>query len=76
MAPTITVGKQKYTHVSRVVIRTTAVYKIIEARHFGILLGYEKDDIIYIENVYFPEEQEPNGNFLSTEVIGNHRAVF
>jgi hypothetical protein len=40
MAPTLTIGKQIYTHVDKVIIKTTSVYKIIDANLFGILLGY------------------------------------
>ena len=49
MAPTITVGKQSYTHVQKVVIKTLSVYKIIDAGLFGILLGSEKDGVVLVE---------------------------
>jgi hypothetical protein len=35
----------------------------------GILLGTEKDGIIFVEDVYFPEDQEPNSNYLSPDSI-------
>ena len=54
MAPTLTIGQQKYAHVRRVVIKTTAVYRVAESKLFGILLGRIKEDIIEVEDVYFP----------------------
>lgn len=39
MAPTVTIQKQPYSHVKKVVIRTTSVHRIIDANLFGILLG-------------------------------------
>lgn len=39
MAPTLTIQKQPYSHVKKVVIRTTSVHRIIDANLFGILLG-------------------------------------
>lgn len=55
MAPTITVQKQPYSHVTKVIIRTTSVHKIIDANLFGILLGFEKEGIVYVEDIFFPE---------------------
>ena len=54
MAPTITIQKQPYSHVSKVIIKTTSVHRIIDANLFGILLGTEKDGIVYVEDVFFP----------------------
>lgn len=54
MAPTLTIAPQKYTHVSKVVIRTTSIYRIVDAKMFGILLGRVKEDVVTIEDVYFP----------------------
>jgi hypothetical protein len=54
MAPTLTVGTQKYAHVSRVIIKTTSIYRIMDAKVFGILLGRVKDDVVIVEDVYFP----------------------
>jgi hypothetical protein len=59
MAPTITIEKQPYSHVHKVIILTTSIYRIIEANLFGILLGREKDGIVYVEDMFFPEEQIP-----------------
>lgn len=42
MAPTISIIKQPYSHVQKVVIRSTSVHRIIDANLFGILLGYIK----------------------------------
>jgi hypothetical protein len=39
MAPTISIIKQPYCHVKKVIIRATSVHKIIDANLFGILLG-------------------------------------
>lgn len=49
MAPTLTLSKQLYTHVKRVIIKTLSVYKILDAGLFGILLGTEKDGIVVVE---------------------------
>lgn len=57
MAPTLTIASQKYTHVSKVIIKTTAIYRIADAKLFGILLGRIKDDIVVVEDIYFPAEQ-------------------
>ena len=58
MAPTLTVQKQKYSHVRRVVVRTTAVYRVAESGLFGVLLGRVEDDLVIVEDVYFPGEQQ------------------
>ncbi len=39
MAPTMTISKQPFSHVRKVVIKTTSVHRIIEANMYGILLG-------------------------------------
>jgi hypothetical protein len=39
MAPTITIQKQIYAHVTKVKIQTLAVLKLVETKLFGILLG-------------------------------------
>jgi hypothetical protein len=39
MAPTLTVGKQSYSHVQRVKIMTNSVFKISETKCIGVLLG-------------------------------------
>ena len=57
MAPTLTVAPQKYTHVSKVIIKTTSIYRIVESKIFGILLGTTKDDEVTVWDVYFPAEQ-------------------
>ena len=57
MAPTISIGKQIYTHVQKVIIRTTAIYKITESNLIGILLGREENGTLYVENLFFPEGQ-------------------
>jgi hypothetical protein len=48
MAPTLTVAPQKYAHVSRVIIKTTAIYRIVDAKVFGILLGRIFNDVIVV----------------------------
>jgi hypothetical protein len=48
MAPTLTVATQKYAHVSKVVIKTTAIYRIVDAKVFGILLGRVYNDVVVV----------------------------
>ena len=57
MAPTLTIGPQKYSHVRKVIIKTTSVYRVADSQLFGILLGRVKDDVVEVEDVYFPSEQ-------------------
>lgn len=58
MAPTVTISGQKYAHISRVILKTKEVFRIVESKLIGILLGRVIEDVVYIENVYFPELQE------------------
>lgn len=76
MAPTLTVGTQKYAHVGRVVVRTTAVYRIVEANLFGILLGQVINDTVFIDDVYFPEEQQPGLAYINPQVLEDHRNIW
>lgn len=76
MAPTISLMKQPYSHVSKVIIRTTSVHRILDANLFGILLGVEKDGIVYVDDVYFPEEQEPKGQYLSPDILSKYNDIF
>lgn len=69
MAPTLTIASQKYTHVSKVVIRTTSIYRIVDAKMFGILLGRVKDDIVTIEDIYFPADQERGSEYINPEML-------
>jgi hypothetical protein len=46
MAPTITIKKQKYSHVSKVKIVTPSIYKIAETKCIGVLLGTENNGVI------------------------------
>jgi hypothetical protein len=55
MPPTITVAPQKYAHLSRVVVRTKEVYRVVDTKCVGVLLGRILDDVVFVENVYFPE---------------------
>jgi hypothetical protein len=48
MAPTITISSQKYAHVSRVVIKTTSIYRITDSNMFGILLGRVHNDVVIV----------------------------
>jgi hypothetical protein len=57
MAPVLTVGKQKYSHVSKVIIQTTSIYRIIDSNLYAVLLGYTKEDIVYVQDLFFPSEQ-------------------
>lgn len=41
------------------------MHRIIDAGLFGVLLGMEKNGVVFVEDIYFPEEQEPKGHFLS-----------
>lgn len=55
MPPTITVAPQSYAHLSRVAVRTKEVYRVVDTKCVGVLLGRILDDVAYVENVYFPE---------------------
>lgn len=55
MAPTISLKEQNYTHVNKVVIRTTAIYRVTESSRIGILLGREEKGEVFVEDVYFPK---------------------
>ena len=49
MAPTVTIGPQRYSHVNRVIIRTKDVlYTIVDSKHIGILLGHVIDETVYV----------------------------
>lgn len=69
MAPTLTVAPQKYTHVSKVIIKTTSIYRIVDAKIFGILLGTTQEDVVTVWDVYFPAEQEPGSQYINPELI-------
>lgn len=76
MAPTLTIAPQKYTHVSKVVIRTTSIYRIVDAKMFGILLGRVKEDVVTIEDVYFPAEQEPGSEYINPDMLEDNRHIW
>lgn len=76
MAPTLTVGTQKYAHVFRVVIKTTSIYRIMDARVFGILLGRVIDDVVIIEDVYFPAEQEAGSCYINPDLLADHSHIW
>jgi hypothetical protein len=76
MPPTLTVAAQKYAHLSRVVVRTREVYRVVESRCVGVLLGRIVDDVAFVENVYFPEDQAPGGNYLNTSALGVRSYLF
>jgi hypothetical protein len=42
----------------------------------GILLGRVIDDVSYIENVYFPEEQEPGANYINPHTLKDRAYLF
>lgn len=42
---------------------------------FGILLGRIVDDVVYVENVYFPEEQEKGSAYINPESIQNYNYI-
>ena len=69
MAPTLTVGLQKYAHVRKVVIKTTAVYRVADSGLFGILLGRVKNDVVEVEDVYFPGEQEAKSGYINLDFM-------
>ncbi len=75
MAPTLTVATQKYAHVSKVVIKTTAIYRIVDAKVFGILLGRVYNDVVVVQNVYFPQQQ-PGSFFINPESIANRSYIW
>ena len=76
MAPTLTVGTQKYAHVSRVIIKTTSIYRIMDAKVFGILLGRVKDDVVIVEDVYFPAEQEAGSCYINPDLLADHSHIW
>lgn len=76
MAPTLTLAKQSYSHAQKVVIRTQAIYRIVDADIFGILLGSVKDDIVYVDDVYFPDEQIPKSGYLDPFILASYVEVF
>lgn len=76
MAPTLTVAPQKYAHISRVIVRTREVYRVVDAKCVGILLGRIIDDVAYVENVYFPEEQAPGANYINPESLIERSYLF
>jgi hypothetical protein len=76
MAPTLTVAPQKYTHVSKVIIETTSIYRIVDANIFGILLGTVKEDIVTIWDVYFPSEQERGSSYINPELIEDYSHIW
>jgi hypothetical protein len=39
MVPTITIKKQPYSHIKKIIIKTSSIERIIDANLFGILLG-------------------------------------
>jgi hypothetical protein len=54
MPPTLTISPQSYSHVSKIIIKTNSIYKVLDENVFGILLGHYENDVVYIEDVYFP----------------------
>jgi hypothetical protein len=76
MAPTLTVGPQKYAHVSKVIIKTTNIYRILESQLFGILLGRIQDDVVIVEDVYFPAEQEPGSNYIDPMLLEDYSHIW
>ena len=49
MAPTVTIGPQRYSHANRVIIRTKDIlYTIVDSKHIGILYGHVTDETIYV----------------------------
>ena len=76
MAPTVTLSKQPYCHVKKVIIRTQSIYRIVDANMFGILLGSVKDDIVYVDDVYFPDGQIPKSGYLDPGILGSYIDIF
>lgn len=76
MAPTLTVAPQRYAHLSRVVVRTREVYRVVDAKCIGVLLGRVVEDVAYIENVYFPEEQTPGDNYINPNSLPDRAYLF
>ena len=76
MAPTISLTKQSYVHVKKVIICTSSIHRIVDTNLFGILLGYEKDGIVFVEDVYFPPGQIPKSGFLDPQILGKYVEIF
>lgn len=76
MPPTISLTKQSYTHVNKVIISTSSIYRIVDTDLFGILLGFEKEGIVYVEDVYFPAEQIPKSSFIDPSILGQYADIF
>ena len=64
MAPTLSVQKQSYSHIRKVVVQTTSIHKITETKLFGVLLGTISGDTVYVNDIYFPREQSKVAHYI------------